>query len=102
MDNCVELMIDKSLSFIAGEKIFKDQAAKKIDMSKQFYIVFPEHIILCASSFVQGFFSEIRKSVGMSDIIAVKTLEEAKQTDKRCVIIAKENTLIDSIMRNLV
>lgn len=75
--NSISLEFDKKLSYLIGydfgESTYNKQVANKIDITKEFEIVFPDAIKGVASSFVQGFFSNITKAIGI-----VKTKENAK------------------------
>ena len=67
--NRVTLVFDKTLSNLAGYefgvKIYKEQVEGKIDFEKKFEIVFPKEIRMVAASFVQGFFSDIVRKIGL-------------------------------------
>ena len=69
MDNRIKLTFDKSLTCLAdnpyGRTVYEEQVKGKIDYSQIAYIEFPEQITRIASSFVQGFFEEIVKKVGI-------------------------------------
>ena len=72
MENSVNLAFDKSITRLAGNsygrQIYKSQVEGVIDFTQTAYIVFPEQIVAVASSFVQGFFEEIIKEVGILGI----------------------------------
>lgn len=72
MENKVVLEFDKSISRVAGydlgQSIYQSQVAGKIDYTREAYIEFPQEIIKAASSFVQGFFEEIVRAVGIKGI----------------------------------
>lgn len=67
--NEVCLSFDSTLSNLAGYdfglRIYEEQVQGKIDLSKEFTIIFPKNIIGVAASFVQGFFSDIIKKLGL-------------------------------------
>jgi hypothetical protein len=68
MEKRIELIFNKATTRLAGNPYGKDvydkQVKNKIDFSRVNVISFPENIEKVASSFVQGFFSEIIKEVG--------------------------------------
>lgn len=62
-----------------GRQIFTDQVADKIDYSQMNIIHFPDRIIKIASSFVQGFFTEIVNHLGYAELknhIKIEGLDE--------------------------
>lgn len=67
--NKVELVFDKKLSNLAGYdfgvKIYEEQVKGKLNLEKRFELVFPSQIRMVASSFVQGFFADIVKQIGL-------------------------------------
>jgi hypothetical protein len=69
MENKVELKFDKTVTRLAGNPygrlVYEEQVKGKVDFGKTVYITFPDEIIYIASSFVQGFFDEIVKIVGI-------------------------------------
>lgn len=72
MENKVVLTFDKSVQRLAGyelgQSIYQNQVAGKLDYSQEAYIEFPSEIIKAASSFIQGFFEEIVRAVGLKGI----------------------------------
>lgn len=72
MDNKVVLTLDKAVTRLAGysygKEIYNEQVKGKLDFSQKAYIEFPDRVIKAASSFVQGFFEEIIKCVGIDGI----------------------------------
>lgn len=70
--NIIELKFEKADTRIGGfphgEAIFENQVKDKIDYSKKNVIIFPDQIIKVASSFTQGFFSELVKEIGYEGI----------------------------------
>lgn len=93
IDNKVYLSFNGSLSNLAGYdygvSTYKEQAANKLDVSRDFLVVFPDHIEGVASSFVQGFFSVIVGEIGLLS------------TEKRLNVKAKNKELENSIMKKL-
>lgn len=72
MTNRVELKISKKLTNLAGYdyglQTYTEQIKDFIDIKEPFEIVFPNHIKGVASSFVQGFFSEIVENIGFKGV----------------------------------
>ena len=67
------LILDKTLSALAGyaygQQIFREQIKPKIsDYNSDFNFEFPENIEYLASSFVQGFFSDLVEQIGFSGV----------------------------------
>ena len=67
------LKLDKTLSALAGYKydqqIFREQVKPNIsDYSTDLNIEFPKNIEYLASSFVQGFFSDLVEKIGFSSV----------------------------------
>lgn len=86
--NTIELEFNKADTRIAGnpygKEVFRTQVQNKIDYQTKNCIVFPDQIEKIASSFVQGFFSEVIKKVGYArfgEVITVKasSIELEKQ-----------------------
>lgn len=69
MNNIVKLELPKDTTNLAGfdygNTIYEKQVKNKINIEKEYTIEFPDHINMIASSFVQGFFSEIVESIGL-------------------------------------
>jgi len=93
MENTIALQFDKSVTRLAGNEfgksIFEAQVKGRIDYSQKTQIVFPEQIISIASSFVQGFFEEIVKNVGILGV------------GKDVVVIAPSIDVQNKIIKNL-
>lgn len=72
MSNSVNLVFDNTITRLAGfpygVTIFEEQVKNQINLNKPCQIVFPNNIKKIASSFVQGFFSEIVNEVGYARI----------------------------------
>lgn len=72
MSNSVNLVFNKTITKLAGfpygENVFENQVKDKIDLRQPCEIIFPSNIEKVASSFVQGFFSEIVKSIGLQGV----------------------------------
>jgi len=91
--NLVKLNFQKDVTRLAGfpygESVYEEQVKDNIDYSTPITLVFPNHIERIASSFVQGFFSEIIRIIGYKDV------------DERVVVKTGSQVLTDSIFRNL-
>ena len=91
--NEVVLKFDPTLSNLAGYdfglKIYEEQVKGKIDLSEGFTIVFPKNIVGVAASFVQGFFSDIIKTLGLLS------------TKDKVSIIAVDNQLSEAIKKKI-
>lgn len=74
MENKVILKFDDNIVLLAGyeygEQIYNSQVAGKINFEEDFYIEFPKTINGVASSFVQGFFAQAKKAVGLDNIVS--------------------------------
>lgn len=80
----------KGLSgFDYGDQIYQCQVKLKKSFDEKVKIIFPEQIEKVASSFVQGFFSELIKEIGY------------KKIEKNIVIKTRSEKLTDSIYKNL-
>lgn len=89
--NKINLIFDKKLTNLAGYdfgmKTFEKQVKGKLNLNEKFEVVFPDEIRMVAVSFVQGFFSEIVKQIGL------------KATEEN-LIISNQN-LYSSIIKKL-
>lgn len=67
MNNEFVLDIDKTVTKLTGNtlgrKIYDDQVAPYIDFNSDMTFIFPKSIDLLGSSFIQGFFKEIVKTI---------------------------------------
>lgn len=90
MSNRIEIKVDKAITGLAGydygKKIFMEQAADKIDFNDKIIIVFPENIQRMASSFIQGFFEEIVKNIGISGIEANVEIQSGNEKLKNIIL----------------
>ncbi|WP_139990883.1 hypothetical protein [Paenibacillus paridis] len=72
MHNNFELIFDKMVTKLAGnplgKQVFKEQLLGKVNYENNFTIIIPERIDTIASSFIQGFFEDIVKNIGISGI----------------------------------
>lgn len=72
MDNNFTLVFDKMITKLAGnplgKHVFKEQVMGNIDYENNITIVIPDRIDTIASSFIQGFFEDIVKNIGISGI----------------------------------
>lgn len=68
-DNIIRLQFDKSLSCLAGnpygKSVYDDQVKGKLDFKCKNIIEFPSYIDDIAISFIQGFFKNIVKEMGL-------------------------------------
>lgn len=91
MSNRIELEFDdKSVSSIAGYKyglsIYQEQVKSKIDFkADKIIIVFPEYKNVIASSFIEGFFDEIIKNIGLVGIRNKIVIETPHQSIKDAI-----------------
>ena len=64
----IKLVFDKMITSLAGNRFgretFKEQVKEKLDLAGQNFISIPTEIEDIASSFIQGFYSEISEQVG--------------------------------------
>ena len=79
MNNIIKLELDENATRLAGNpygrEIYRKQVKDKIDINNINTIEFPERIKKVASSFVQGFFTELLDTHGyykMRNIIEIK------------------------------
>ena len=90
MNNRIEIKVDKAITGLAGydygKKVFIEQAADKIDFNNKIIIVFPENIQRMASSFIQGFFEEIVKNIGISGIEANVEIQSGNEKLKNIIL----------------
>ena len=68
----IKLNLPKDFTKLAGNKygkgIYQTQVKDIIDLNGKIVFVFPDQIDRAASSFVQGFFDEIIKKIGIEGI----------------------------------
>lgn len=87
------LNFEKSLMGLAGYqfgiKTYQEQVKNKIQFDDEIVIVFPENIQRIASSFIQGFFEDVVKEIGISGI------------EERVSIISSKKNMKESIISNL-
>lgn len=71
-ENIIELQFDKATTRLAGnpygKNVYEEQVKDKIDYNKRNVIWFPANVEKVASSFVQGFFSEIIEKIGYEGV----------------------------------
>ena len=93
MGNIIKLKFDKTVTRLAGypygRHIYDTQVKDVIDFSQCVQIEFPEQIVAIASSFVQGFFDEIIKKVGILGI------------GRQVIVMAPSIDVEDTIIKNL-
>lgn len=90
MSNEINLTFAKTLNSLAGfdygVQIYDEQLKGKIDLTRDFTLVFPEQIEIVASSFVQGLLSEIVDNIGLLS------------TENKLHIKARDEKLAERIM----
>ena len=93
MENKVILNFQKALTGLAGYQYglseYQKQVEGKIDFSKKIVIEFPDNIERLASSFIQGFFGEFVRQIGISGI------------EEKVEIISRKKDMKDTIIKNL-
>lgn len=93
MENIIQLKFDKTVTRLAGyqygKQVYDTQVKETIDFTKQVRIEFPEQIVSVASSFVQGFFDEIVRKVGILGV------------GKQVIVVAPNIDVEDKIIKNL-
>lgn len=93
MENEIKLRFDGTITGLAGyqygKRVFEEQVKEKIDYSKKVILWFPDNIRRMASSFIQGFFEDIVKNIGLEGI------------EKNIEIISGEKNLKEMVIRNL-
>lgn len=94
MDNKITLNLSNDIIGLAGyeygEQIYETQVRGNIDINKDFYIEIPSNIQFAASSFVQGFFSNIIEEIGLS------------LTEKRAKIISENDSIKNKFLNKLI
>lgn len=93
-ENYIKLEFDPTVTRLAGydygREIYNSQVVGKINFTKVITIEFPDRIIKVASSFVQGFFKDIIKEIGLEMI------------HEKVKIVSGNSRLTESIFDNLV
>lgn len=68
----INLEFEKSQTKLAGNpfgrQVYSEQVKNKINYNDEVTFIFPERIDGIATSFIQGFFSELVKSIGVAGI----------------------------------
>ena len=105
--NEIYLRFDKMIVGLAGydygKTVYEEQVSNKIDFSKKIIIVFPDQIQRIASSFIQGFFDEIVKRIGIAGIekqIEIKEIDIAKEFIETMLHNAKINADVIATQEN--
>lgn len=92
-ENIITLSFGKSETRIGGfphgKEVFDKQVKDKIDYMGKNVIIFPDQIIKVASSFTQGFFSDIVSKIGYEGI------------EKKIDIRASSEKLVEDIKADL-
>lgn len=72
MSNIIKLDIRKDLTKLAGNsfgrQVYASQVKDKINLEEEIVIIIPERIDRIATSFIQGFFSDIVSVIGISGV----------------------------------
>lgn len=88
--NNFELDFDKMITKLAGnqlgKQVFQHQLKGKIDYESDITITLPDRIDTIASSFIQGFFEDIVKNIGISGIEDRVTINSSIPNFKNLVI----------------
>jgi hypothetical protein len=83
-------MVKKDLTKLAGngfgKSIYENQVKDKVTLDEKIKFVFPERIDRMASSFIQGFFSEIVSIIGLSGIEELVEIDSSIPNCKQFVI----------------
>jgi len=94
MDNKIKLNLSADIIGLAGyeygKQIYETQVRNNIDINKEFYIEIPSNIQFAASSFVQGFFSNIIEEIGLY------------LTEKRAKIISDNPNIKNKFLNKLI
>ena len=78
--------LTKLAGYPYGYNLFESQVKGKIDLTRPFEIVFPAQIDYLASSFIQGFFGEINRVIGIDGIEKNMTITSNVPHSKEKVI----------------
>ena len=62
-----------------GKKVFREQVIPQLEDSAEYCVVFPDHIEMIASSFVQGFFSYWLPNFGIDGVLQKITVKARSQ-----------------------
>lgn len=88
--NTIVLHFDKADTRIAGnpygKEVFRTQVKDKIDYNDKNVIIFPDEVKRVASSFTQGFFSEIINSVGYSKFLELVDVQAGSEALKNQIM----------------
>lgn len=90
MDNTFNLEFDKTAIILAGRdygvRMFKEQLEGRIDYKNEITLIFPDHIKSLASSFIQGFFLDFKKHIGLEGIERQVVIEDNGRNFKKRVL----------------
>lgn len=89
LSKTIELKFDKTMTSLAGFEYGKSVYKAQVNTREFDTLIFPDEIKMVASSFVQGFFSELIKKIGIVEI------------NKKITIIAKDRELVERIKKNI-
>lgn len=80
MNNIIKIECDKTINvlvgFDAGKNVYVKQVKDKMIFDKKVTIMIPDNVKRIGSSFVQGFFEEIKEKMGIKgieDFIEIKS-----------------------------
>lgn len=93
MANRIDLRFDNTITGLAGyqygKKVFEEQVKKQIDYENEKIILwFPDNIRRMASSFIQGFFEDIVKNIGLEGIEKRMEIISGKDEDLKKMVIS--------------
>lgn len=90
MENNIVLEFNKMITKLAGNPfgklVFQQQVEGKINYDSDITITFPERIDAIASSFIQGFFEDFVKNIGISGIEDRVTIISSIPDIKRLIV----------------
>lgn len=88
--NNFELKFDNIITKLAGnqlgKQVFREQVKGKIDYKGIIIITIPDRIDTIASSFIQGFFEDIVKNIGIAGIEEKVTINSSIPNIKSLIV----------------
>lgn len=79
MENRIELVFDKLITNLAGNRygkeVYTDQIEKKIDINKKNIVIFPMEIEDVASSFIEGLYKILGERYGKQNALGIMELQ---------------------------
>ena len=79
--------VTKLAGYPLGEALYDKYVKNAVDLSRNITLVFPSHVDRIASSFVQGFFKEIKLQIGISGIEQRFEFQSSSITDEKGFIL---------------